>query len=257
MQCIIESATNINQITKNGYMQLTELENANLNDGLEDRTLSDKTTTALREAIVNGTIKAGEKLNEPRLAEQFNVSRGPLREAIRRLVGMRLVTYVPNQGASVVTLDASSIIELYEVREALEGKAAALAAINMSDKEISNLGELLEIHRRHYESNDGEYMQEGGDFDFHYLIIKGSGNQMLANQLLNELYHLVRMFRFQTSRFASRSNRALIEHEQLIYAIEQRDPEMAEMVMRRHISRAKLSINEFLTKRANNSSTMQ
>lgn len=215
-------------------------------DSQEDRTLSDKTTTALREAIVNGSIAAGEKLNEPRLAEQFNVSRGPLRDAIRRLVAMRLVTHVPHQGASVVTLDAKSIIELYEVREALEGKAAALAAQNMSDDEISKLRELLDIHRQHYEANDGEYMQEGGDFDFHYLIIKGSGNEMLTNQLLNELYHLIRMFRFQTSRFKSRSNRALIEHEQLIYAIEQHDSEMAEMVMRRHISRAKTSIKKYL-----------
>jgi len=215
-------------------------------DDLEDRTLSDKTTTALREVIVNGSIAAGEKLNEPRLAEQFNVSRGPLREAIRRLVAMRLVTYVPHQGASVVTLDMQSILELYEVREALEGKAAALAATNMSDLEISKLHEVLQLHRRHFESNDGEYMQVDGDFDFHYLIIKGSGNQMLTNQLLNELYHLIRMFRYQTSRFASRSNRALIEHEQLIYAIEQRDPAMAEMVMRRHISRARLSIEKHL-----------
>jgi len=215
-------------------------------DAQEDRTLSDKTTTALREAIVNGTIAAGEKLNEPRLAEQFNVSRGPLRDAIRRLVAMRLVTHVPHQGASVVTLDAKSVIELYEVREALEGKAAGLAAQNMSDEEISKLRDLLDIHRLHYEKNDGEYMQEGGDFDFHYLIIKGSGNDMLTNQLLNELYHLIRMFRYQTSRFKSRSNRALIEHEQLIYAIEQHDSEMAEMVMRRHISRAKTSIEKYL-----------
>ncbi len=238
-------------------MQLNKSDELKSKIGLEDRTLSDKTTTALREAIVNGSIAAGKKLNEPRLAEKFNVSRGPLREAIRRLVAMRLVTYVPHQGASVVTLDADSIIDLYEVREALEGKAAALAAINMSDEEISKLRELLEIHRRHYESNDGEYMQEGGDFDFHYLIIKGSGNQMLANQLLNELYHLVRMFRFQTSRFASRSNRALIEHEQLIYAIEQRDPEMAEIVMRRHIARARQSIKDCLTDQTENNTIMK
>ena len=230
----------INNMTQHNSGKVKSIES------LQDRTLSDKTTTALREAIVNGTITAGEKLNEPRLAEQFNVSRGPLREAIRRLVAMRLVTYVPHQGASVVTLDAKSIIELYEVREVLEGKAASLAAQNMSDKEISKLRELLDIHRQHYESNNGEYMQQGGDFDFHYLIIKGCGNDMLSNQLLNELYHIIRMFRFQTSRFKSRSNRALIEHEQLIYAIEQRDSEMAEMVMRRHISRAKKSIKDYL-----------
>ena len=212
----------------------------------EDSTLSGRTTVALREAIITGQITAGEKLNEPRLAEQFSVSRGPLREAIRRLVSMRLFTYVPNQGASVVTLDPQSIIDLYEVREALEGKAAALAARNMSEQDIAKLHDLLEIHRHHHQSNSGEYMMTEGDFDFHYQVILGSGNQLLINQLCDELYHLIRMFRYQTSRVKARSDSALIEHEQLIYAIEHRDSTMAELVMRHHISRARLSIQETL-----------
>ncbi|MEM7360372.1 MAG: GntR family transcriptional regulator [Pseudomonadota bacterium] len=212
----------------------------------EDKTLSGLTTTALREAIINGEIAAGEKLNEPRLAEQFKVSRGPLREAIRRLVAMHLVHHVPHQGATVVTLELDSVLELYEVREALEGKAAALAAENMSDEDITKLRELLEVHRQHYESNAGEYMQAEGDYDFHYQLIKGSGNKMLTDQLCNELYHLIRMFRAQTSRVTARSSRALFEHEQLVDAIEQRDPELAELVMRRHIRRARQSIESFL-----------
>lgn len=212
-----------------------------------DKTLSGQTTKALREAIVTGRIAPGEKLNEPKLAEQFKVSRGPLREAIRRLVAMRLVHHVPHVGATVVTLELDDIIELYEVREALEGKAAALAAVNMNNKQINDLHDLLQVHREHYESNSGEYMQAEGDFDFHYQIIKGSGNALLTRQLCDELYHLIRMFRYQTSRFKARSNRALIEHEQLVYAIEQRDPQMAEMLMRRHIARAKDSIKQSLS----------
>ena len=212
-----------------------------------DKTLSGQTTEALREAIVKGEIKPGEKLNEPRLAEQFQVSRGPLREAIRRLVAMRLVRHIPHVGATVVTLELEDIIELYEVREALEGKAAALAAQRMSDDEINKLRELLEMHRAHHQNHAGEYMQVEGDFDFHYQIIKGSGNELLTHQLCDELYHLIRMFRFQTSRFKTRSDRALVEHEQLIYAIEQRDPELAEMLMRKHIARAKQSIREALS----------
>jgi len=220
------------------------VENAALYD---DKTLSGQTTVALREAIIKGDIAPGEKLNEPKLAEQFQVSRGPLREAIRRLVAMRLVKHVPHVGATVVTLEVESILELYDVREALEGKAAALAAENMNEQEVTKLRTLLEIHRQHSEDNAGEYMQTEGDFDFHYQIIKGSGNRLLTDQLCDELYHLIRMFRFQTSRFKSRSNRALIEHEQLIYAIEQRDPQLAEMLMRKHIARAKASIKKALT----------
>lgn len=214
---------------------------------LTDSTLSGRTTAALREAIVKGVIAPGEKLNEPRLAEQFKVSRGPLREAIRRLVAMRLVRHIPHVGASVVTLDLSDIMDLYDVREALEAKAAALAAHNMSDQQIAQLRSLLDVHREHYETNAGQYMQTEGDFDFHYHVIKGSGNALLTHQLCEELYHLIRMFRYQTSQFKARSNRALIEHEQLIYAIEQRDSIMAEVLMRRHIARARDSIKHALT----------
>lgn len=217
------------------------------NSKSSDKTLSGQITHDLREAIVKGDIAPGEKLNEPKLAEQFNVSRGPLREAIQRLVAMRLITHMPHVGATVATLDLDSIIELYEVREALEGKAAALAAQAMSNDDIDKLRELLEVHKTHVETHAGEYMQAEGDFDFHYHIIKGSGNAMLTNQLCNELYHLIRMFRFQTSRYKKRSDRALIEHEQLLYAIENRDSLMAEMLMRRHISRAKDSIRNAMT----------
>lgn len=217
-----------------------------------DNTLSGVTTTALREAIITGKICAGEKLNEPKLAEQFEVSRGPLREAIRRLVAMGLVRHVPHQGARVVTLELDSVMELYDVREALEGKAAALASQNMSTAEIAALRSLLEMHRNHAESNPGQYMQLDGDFDFHYQIIRGSGNQMLINQLCNELYHLIRMFRYQTSRFKARSDRALTEHTQLLDAIEQRDAQMAEMIMRHHILRAKNSIRAFMTNNEDN-----
>ncbi len=211
-----------------------------------NKTLRGHIIHCLREAIVKGEIAPGEKLNEPKLAEQFNVSRGPLREAIHSLVSMRLVTHIPHVGATVTTLDLNHIIELYEVREALEGKAAALAALAISDNNIKKLKELLVLHKEHTQNNDGVHINTEGDFDFHYLIIKNCGNAMLENQLCNELYHLIRMFRYQTSRYNKRSDRALFEHEQLLYAIENRDPEMAEMLMRRHISRAKESIRSVI-----------
>lgn len=213
-----------------------------------DKTLSGITTEALREAIIQGQIAPGEKLNEPSLAQKFNVSRGPLREAIRRLAGMGLVEHVPHVGARVVTIDLARIIELYEVREALEGKAAALAAINMSDNDIAKLGQILELHREHLELGNGQYMHEQGEVDFHYQIINGCGNRLLTHQLCNELYHLIRMFRVQTSRIGSRSDRALTEHTQLFYAIEQRDSQLAEIVIRKHIERAKHSIIETFNK---------
>jgi DNA-binding GntR family transcriptional regulator len=206
-----------------------------------DQTITSDISEKLINAIVNGEIAPGSKLSEPKLAQQFNISRGPLREAIRRLEGLNLVYHVPREGVKVVTLELKEIIEIYHVREALEGLAAGLAARNMEQKDIDELHELLELHEQYIDDN-GEYFRQEGDFDFHYKIIQGSKNKLLIKQLCHELYHLVRMFRYQTRKIKSRTQQALIEHKQLVNAIEQRDEQLAELLMRRHISRARENI---------------
>jgi len=208
-------------------------------------TLSSRITATLRNAIVSGEIAPGAKISEPKLSEQLEVSRGPLREAIRRLEMMHLVSHVPHEGVRVFKPDFSQVLEIYQVREALEGMAAGLAAQHMSTEGIDELHRLLEVHEQFIRSNAGEYMQQEGDFDFHYRFIQGSGNQFLINQLCGELYHLIRMVRNQGSRGSGRSNHALRDHQQLVYAIERRDVQLAEMTVRHHIGRAR----EHLSKR--------
>lgn len=211
------------------------------NDAKQDTTLTTKITSTLRENIICGDIVPGAKLSEPKLAERFDTSRGPIREAIRRLESMGLVQHVPHEGVKVITLSLERFIEIYHVREALEGKAAALASQNMSDQEISELKTLMNMHSDH-QSNTGVYMQAEGDFDFHYKIIQGSKNNFLIRQLCEDLYHLIRMFRYQSSQFSHRASVAVIEHQQLLYALEQRDQQLAEIMMRRHIERAREDI---------------
>ena len=204
-------------------------------------TIASEISEKLITAIVNGDIPLGSKLSEPKLAEYYNVSRGPLREAIRRLEGLRLVRHVPREGVKVITLELKEVVEVYQVREALEGMAAGLAARNMTTDEIEDLHKLLEMHERYIKDN-GQYFRQEGDFDFHNKIIKGSKNQLLIDQLCNELYHLVRMFRYKTRQAKTRTDIALSEHKQLVIAIEQRDEQLAEMLMRRHIMRARQNI---------------
>ncbi|MGS2718667.1 GntR family transcriptional regulator [Eionea flava] len=215
-----------------------------------EQTLASDISEKLIASIVNGEIPPGSKLSEPKLAQQFTVSRGPLREAIRRLEGLNLVRHVPREGARVVTLDLKEVIEIYHVREALEGLAAGLAARNMTTQEIDELYQLLDVHEQYIDDN-GEYFRQEGDFDFHYKIILGSKNQLLIKQLCHELYHLVRMFRYQTRKLKSRTQQALIEHKQLVNAIEQRDEQLAELLMRRHISRARENIESKLREQPN------
>src|SRR5262245_10478728 len=98
----------------------------------------------LVDAIINGRLAPGAKLNEPDLSRGFGVSRGPLREAIRRLEERQLVRCTPNSGARVIVHTPQEVIEAYEIREALEGMAARLAAVNMTDEERLDLRNAFE-----------------------------------------------------------------------------------------------------------------
>jgi DNA-binding GntR family transcriptional regulator len=215
----------------------------------EQGTLADIATHRLAHSIVTGELAQGQKLNEAELAERFGMGRGPLREALRHLEGMRLVTRVPNAGARVVVLDRKTLSDLYEVREALEGMACRIAAAQMTDDEIGLLRKLLDHHEAQIRKQGGKvYAQKEGDLDFHYQIVRGSRNQMLMDLLGSEQYQLLRMCRYRTSRNAERTGPALQQHRQIVEALAQRDGELAEMLMRRHIQGAWRSISEMIDK---------
>lgn len=214
-----------------------------------DKTLAENVMNLLVTAIVKGELAPGTKISEPELARRYGISRGPLREAIRRLEGLRLVELKPHVGARVVQLSVKELIEIYRVREALEGMAARLAAVHMSQEEIDDLRSLLDRHEESISQLDGQsYFQKEGDLDFHYRIVKGSNNAKMLELLGSDLYHLVRMYRYQFSVSSSRPVRALKEHRQIVDAIEARDPELAEILMRRHISAARVNIEQKLDK---------
>jgi DNA-binding GntR family transcriptional regulator len=212
-------------------------------------TLADLASHRLVQSIVTGELSQGQKLNEAELAERFGMGRGPLREALRHLEGMRLVKRVPNAGARVVVLDRTTMSDLYEVREALEGMACRIAATKMSQDEIAQLSELLNQHEKEINQQNGKvYAQSEGDVDFHYRILRGSRNAMLMDILGSEQYQLLRMCRYRSSRNALRTRPALQQHRQIVDALAQRDGELAEMLMRRHIQGAWNSISEIIDK---------
>ncbi|MAO59936.1 GntR family transcriptional regulator [Alloalcanivorax profundimaris] len=209
------------------------------------RTLADRVFTRLQDDIVRGEIPPGSKVSETELAGRYGVSRGPLREAIRRLESRKLLEREVHVGTRVASLSFEDLIEIYYVREALEGQAARLAAERMTDQEVAGLHQVLAQHEQQQDiREDTAYFQREGDLDFHYRIIQGSHNRTLIRMLIGELYHLVRMYRYQFSTTANRPQKALHEHRRIIEAIESRDAEMAELLMRRHISRARENIEQ-------------
>lgn len=208
-------------------------------------TNADKTFYRLRSDIVEGVISAGAKLSETELSTKYEVSRAVVREAINRLEACHIVERKANVGARVVSLTPTGLVELYQVREALEGMAARLAAKYMTDEEIEQLKALLDHHYQEVKSGES-YYQEAGDVDFHYRIVVGSKNQHLIDILIDGLYHLVRMYRVQLGMAGPRVSTAFDEHRHIVQAIANRDEELAEMLMRRHILYSKNNIERKL-----------
>ena len=206
-------------------------------------TTADKVFEQMQHAIVEGVIPAGSKISEPELAKQFDISRSTLREALNRLEKCHLVERKANVGSRVVECTIEGLLEIYVVREALEGMACRQAALNMSDEEIVDMQQMLEQHAKAQDLKDGiAYYQEEGDLDFHYKVILGSHNKQLINILCGQLYHLVRMYRIQFGMNSPRASRAFDEHSRIVQAIADRDGELAEILMRRHIAASRKNI---------------
>jgi len=213
----------------------------------EPQTLSEQVFNEIKESIISGKLEQGSKITEDGLAKQYGISRGPLREAIRRLESIRLLVRIPRAGMRVVTLTSEIMEEIYTVREALEGMSARLAAIKMSDSDIESLSALLDKHQYSIDKSQGkQYFQREGDLDFHYRIAKASNNQWLIDLLGSELYQLLRMCRQRSGQTPERPLKAINEHRNIVAAIRTRDPELAELLMRRHISGAWKIVKDLL-----------
>lgn len=207
---------------------------------IEARSLVDAVAERLEEAIIAGKMIPGERIREFSLAQSLGVSRGPLREAIRRLEGRRLLERKPNFGVRVVKLSEDRLDSLLHVREALEGMGCRQAAIRMSDEDLKSLQGLLDAHATDVEFKkvDG-YYQAAGDFDFHFRIAKASENELLIGLVCGDLYDLLRVYRYKSSKLEGRAKEALAEHRAIVGALLQRDPDVAEAAMRLHLKNAR------------------
>ncbi|WP_246008562.1 GntR family transcriptional regulator [Afifella aestuarii] len=190
----------------------------------------------LRTDILAGRLVPGERLGEVALARRFEVSRGPVREALRLLADAGLVSFTPNVGARVRELSLADARVLYELREALEAEAARLAALRATPEEAQDLGALLKQHAGEIAAHPvGAYFQSGGDADFHIVIARLSGNPLILRLLDSELYPQLSLLRRRHGRVQGRGREALIEHERIQEAIAAGDGELAGLLMRRHI----------------------
>lgn len=189
--------------------------------------------------ITSGALPPGTKLNGHELALRFGCSRGPVREAFRRLEERKLVHCTPNAGARVVEHTPQEVIEAYEIREALEGMAARLAARHMSDAELAEL-------RQCFEAEVARGRSGGFRSDFHMQIVHGCHNGRLMRQLNEEYYAVFRMWHLSFTWLQRGGDNTWVDHRRILEAIELRDDESAELLMRRHIKRLRVQSIENL-----------
>lgn len=194
----------------------------------------------LREAIIDGELPPGERLMEIQVAEELGVSRTPVREAIRKLELEGLVAMIPRKGAYVAGLSMKDVIEVFEIRAALEGLAASLAAERATDEELEDLERQLVRTTNLIDASDLNGMVEI-DTDFHSLLYTVSRNNRLA-QIINNLREQIQRFRQTSLSFPGRMKEALEEHREIVEAVSSRDPELARRLAQEHIENAENSM---------------
>lgn len=197
---------------------------------------------SLREAIINGVLRPGERLLEVQLAEELQVSRTPVREAIRKLELEGLVIMVPRKGAYVADISLKDVTNIFEIRAALEGLAAALAAERINDEEIEEMERVLVRKAACIEVNDLSSLLEK-DTEFHELIYKASRNERLM-QIISNLREQINRFRVISLASPGRGREALEEHKKICEAIVERNSELAQALAQEHIENAENALLE-------------
>lgn len=210
--------------------------------------ITDSVFQKLRSAILNGDLAPGTKLSVPVLAQELNVSRSPVREAVQRLTAERLAYEEPRRGCFVVELDADDLIPIYDVREVLEGLAARRAAELRDPACLERLEALMASHRTAIETGDLE-RHVALDVAFHELLREVAGNQLLT-EVLDSIRGVVQLAIRTTSLRTGPGHLALAEHERIVDAIVSGDPDAAEAHARHHIARMRQTLREQISSRA-------
>ncbi|WP_070197607.1 GntR family transcriptional regulator [Streptomyces oceani] len=198
---------------------------------LSRNTFSEATESVLRDMVLGGSLQPGERLNEVSLASSLGISRGPLREAIQRLVSEGLLTVISHRGAFVRTFSRPEIVELYELRGALELHAVRLACARATDAELEDLETMLADTADRMRDTDPAYPQEP---DFHLRLVLLAGNQALMRSAL-EVQRQLSLARSMSAQRPTRARAAVVEHGDLVAMLRRRDVEEATALMTRHL----------------------
>lgn len=211
-------------------------------------------TDQIRDAILDGTVSAGERINEVRFSKTLEVSRTPVRAALQALAGEGLLDYAPNRGFTVREFPLSAIVDAYEIRASLEGVAARFAAERgLSAEERAIIEESLVagdklLARGEFAEGDLT-IYRGINGDFHDTLLGAARNRMLA-EMIRICHHVPMSSSRNIVAFEHRDvRRRHDDHHRIYDAILAREPWRAEVLMREHVSGVKSSLVKSLIER--------
>jgi DNA-binding GntR family transcriptional regulator len=209
------------------------------------RVLADWVTTSLREAILNGYFAPGEKLDQDQIAEELKVSRTPVREALSRLEAEGFIEVRPHRGAYMAVVSQQDIREVYEIRRLLEAEAVRQATLLIPESVLDELDRSLTETQARFDRGDTS-QHFASDIHFHETILDFVENRLLKEMLDGLTNRISMVRRFALSRPGPHLVESLKEHRAILQAIQQHDPERAAGLMRLHLERSALRIQELV-----------
>lgn len=208
--------------------------------------LRDVVFNTLRQAILTGELKPGERLMEIHLANRLGVSRTPIREAIRKLELEGLVIMIPRRGAEVAQITEKNLKDVLEVRRALDALCAELACDRISEEEVLRLKEACTAFANATKTRDAKIIAKA-DVALHDIIVQATNNNRLIT-LVNNLSEQMYRYRFEYIKDETQHQRLVEEHRTIYESIVRKDKEAASNAARIHIDNQERSIMNQLRK---------
>ncbi len=195
--------------------------------------LRDVVFNTLRDAILRGDMKPGERLMEMHLANKLGVSRTPIREAIRMLEQEGLAVTIPRKGAQVAKMTEKDLQDVLEIRDSLDELAVSMACERMTEDQLVELKKAMKDFELATKSHDARKICEA-DEDFHNVIYQMADNPKLENIVLNLREQMYR-YRYEYIKGTESNQQLIEEHASIIEGFERRDADFVKSIMHTHL----------------------
>ncbi|MCY6484609.1 GntR family transcriptional regulator [Clostridium aestuarii] len=213
-------------------------------------TIKEQVYDIIKELILSGKAKPGEWLQETKLANELNVSRSPVREALKQLVGEGILENIPNKGVFVRTLSKKDIIDIFELRLTLEKYAIKKTIELITTEKLSVFDDIYtKLEENFINNNASEYCKV--DTELHNMFFYLSDN-MVAYKVNKNTFSMMQPFRIISLRGEQRFKESLIEHKGIIDGIKERNFEKAWGFNKTHLTLAKNEILKYIKEQENN-----